>query len=294
MIRSMDLNRFDEAKITINPRGVERNGEVRNALNWKAKYGSVTTTVFGIGAADGINEKGLAAHLHYLDGAKYQCSNHLPQIGIHLWLQYFLDTCANVREAIEVAETFQVVNLKIAGEFWPLFAILEDTNGESAILEYIEGKLHIHHGCSYNVATNDPFFKDHLQNLKYFIPFGGSLSLPNDQDSSSRFVRATAFLEHASKSNHCWHNILNIIQIIEKQPGSGWQTLWITVCDLQHLQYHFLRTYDRETFLLDLNKIDFAEENPIWSIDPYATPLTGDISSYVRCSLLRLKNRRTE
>lgn len=293
VIRSMDLDRYDDAKVTINPRGFKRDGGAENALTWQAKYGSVTTTVFGNGTADGMNEKGLAGHLHYLDGAKYQCSNNVPQIGIHLWLQYFLDTCANVQEVVNIAATFQVANLNIAGDFWPLFAVLEDSSGETAILEYIDGKLHIHHGGNYNVATNDPFYGDHLQNLKRYTPFGGNLAIPIEQDSTCRFVRVAAFLEH-SQTNSTWDKILKIIQIIEKQPGSGWQTLWLTVCDLQNQQYFFLRTTDRKAFSIDLKKIDFAPDNPIWHMNPYDTRFIGDISSYVRCSLLRLKNRNAE
>lgn len=39
---------------------------------------------------------------------------------------------------------------------------LEDSTGDSAILEYINGKLVIHHGRQYQVMTNDPPYDQQL------------------------------------------------------------------------------------------------------------------------------------
>jgi choloylglycine hydrolase len=39
---------------------------------------------------------------------------------------------------------------------------LSDATGDSAILEYINGKLVIHHGSQYRVMTNSPTFDQQL------------------------------------------------------------------------------------------------------------------------------------
>lgn len=261
VIRSMDLNRNDYAKIVIFPRGYSRDGGVDHSLNWVSKYGSVITTAFNIGTVDGLNEAGLAAHLHYLEGAEYPCSQGLPKIGIHHWVQYFLDSCSNVKEAVEAAKKIQIVDMKIAGEFWPLYVILEDPSGESAVLQYLRGELMIHQGYNLNVATNDPSYTFHLENLKNYVPFGGILPLPKNQTSEGRFIRLSACLETIGKNpQKSWSELF---QIIIKDKKASWQTHWLSIIDLKQHTYSFIRVSDNKTWLIDLNKIDFSQGTKI-------------------------------
>lgn len=272
VIRSMDLNRSDRAKIVILPKGIEKKGYPSNGLQWVAKYGSIVTTAFDNATTDGINECGLAAHIHYSKETKYLSSPLLPKIGIHLWIQYFLDCCKNVQEVIQLASTIQVVNEEIDNEFWPLFAILEDATGNSAILEYINGKLVAHCSNSYNVATNDPFYSVQLQNLAKYRGFGGSSSLPCLQDSESRFVRLSALL------NQKFFHWRDLFAIIKKNSYDDWQTLWISIADVKNKHYTFIRASDNQEWFFDLNKIDFSEEYTI--IDPLKEPSTHFLNQH--------------
>jgi len=71
--RSMDWPESTHPVITVLPRGIVRDGSylgpekvvAENGLKWTAKYGSLITSVYGLGSADGLNERGLAAHLLY-------------------------------------------------------------------------------------------------------------------------------------------------------------------------------------------------------------------------------------
>ena len=77
--RTMDWPESTEPTLTVFPRGTPRDGgrvgpiEVvqENPATWTSKYGSIVTTVYGIGAVDGLNEKGLAIHLLYLNAADF-------------------------------------------------------------------------------------------------------------------------------------------------------------------------------------------------------------------------------
>lgn len=74
------------------------------------------TTIYGIGAADGMNEHGLGAHLLYLEDTSFEPSDPaLPGLQAGLWPLYLLDTCATVREAVELLGTFQVVMIEAHG-----------------------------------------------------------------------------------------------------------------------------------------------------------------------------------
>jgi penicillin V acylase-like amidase (Ntn superfamily) len=66
--RTMDGPKSTEANLTLLPRGLERNGGLigahpivtENPAKRTARYGSLVVPVYGMGTADGLNEKGLA------------------------------------------------------------------------------------------------------------------------------------------------------------------------------------------------------------------------------------------
>lgn len=81
--RSMDLFVSDDPQIVIIPRGQKHTGEAgKNSLIWQSKYGSLVVTAFHTStASDGLNEKGLAAHLLYLTDSQYpKVSDDTPVI----------------------------------------------------------------------------------------------------------------------------------------------------------------------------------------------------------------------
>ena len=73
--RTMDWPESTEPVLTVFPRGLKRNGGTLgstavvddNPLLWTSTFGSLVTTLYGAGTADGLNEAGLAAHMLYLD-----------------------------------------------------------------------------------------------------------------------------------------------------------------------------------------------------------------------------------
>ena len=75
--RSMDWPTSTDPILTVLPRGLAHDGGLigpsrivdENPLTWTSTYGSLVTTVYGVGAADGLNERGLAAHMLYFKPA---------------------------------------------------------------------------------------------------------------------------------------------------------------------------------------------------------------------------------
>ena len=48
------------------------------------------------------------------------------------------------------------------GEAGTVHLSVSDASGDSAIFEYIDGKLVIHHGKQYQVMTNSPIFSEQI------------------------------------------------------------------------------------------------------------------------------------
>jgi choloylglycine hydrolase len=91
--RTFDWERTVEDALWVMPPGLERSGAIDdNPAAWTSKYGSVVMGAFDTGATEGINERGLAAHMLYLAGTKFEPRDQKrPGIGFWLWVQYYLD-----------------------------------------------------------------------------------------------------------------------------------------------------------------------------------------------------------
>jgi choloylglycine hydrolase len=89
-IRTMDWFHSTDPLLYVLPRGMERHGGrmrdytvVReNPAQWTSRYGSVVTTMYGAGSADGLNEKGLAMQVLFLGETNYGARDVL-QPGVH-------------------------------------------------------------------------------------------------------------------------------------------------------------------------------------------------------------------
>jgi penicillin V acylase-like amidase (Ntn superfamily) len=116
--RTMDWPESTEPILTVFPRGLKRNGgrlgavEVikDNPLTWTSQYGSLVTTIYGVGTADGFNERGLAAHMLFLNAADFGPRDPgKPGVNGGPWAQYLLDKAATVSEALALLDKVQIV-----------------------------------------------------------------------------------------------------------------------------------------------------------------------------------------
>ena len=174
--RTMDWSSGTEPVLTVLPRGLKHDGGRAgtekivfsdNPLRWTSTYGSVVTTIYGVGTADGINERGLAAHMQYFPVAVYaERDPSKPGLQAAMWAQYALDSSATVAEALANLTKLQVVKLEIVKngqtQHGTVHVALEDKTGDSAILEYVDGKLIVHHGKQFRVMTNAPAYDEQL------------------------------------------------------------------------------------------------------------------------------------
>jgi choloylglycine hydrolase len=293
----------------------------RHGISWKSKYGVVGTNAFDIPCIiDGLNEKGLAVGLFYFPGyAKYQVVKDTDfnkalapwELGV-----YLLCNCANVKEAVEAANSVKVGDSiqKNMGFVPPAHYILNDASGKCVVLEYVGGELKVHEN-PLGVMTNSPTFEWHLTNLRNYVNltvtnvppvdvsgikipgFGqgsGMLGLPGDFTPPSRFIRAVAFSQSALPVATANEGVLQAFHIlnqfdIPKGAARGVEggkevadyTLWTGASDMMNLRYYF-RTFENSRIrMIDLKKVNFNTK------DIKTIPMTGkeiieDVSSQAR------------
>ena len=292
--RTMDLYTSDLPIIVAEPRGTKHSGEAGdNSMVWASKYGSVAVTEFHTNTvSDGLNEKGLAVHLLYLTDTEYPATHKdKPKISNAMWAQYILDHFSTVNEALKNTEDLNIIATKVHGQTWPIHLTMEDASGDSAIIEFIQGKMHVYHGPQYQIMTNEPAYNIQFTNLKRYQGFGGKLPLPGDPDPLSRFVRVASFLKTLPKPTNKLESIASVLSVIRtamvpfgatdtsgNKTVDAWVTRWVTVADITNTIYYFSSTSTPNIIWIDLHKINFTEGAPRLFIDPINLHLEGDIT----------------
>ncbi len=293
--RTWDLYVDEKPRLVYLPRGIARRGVAdSNAAQWTSKFASTVLTAFDAGSGDGMNEAGLGAHLLYLHGTEHEAADARPAVSNLWWAQYALDNYATVAEALEGLTKVQIVSTKALGREWPVHLALEDAAGDSAVLEFVEGRLVVHHGKDVTVMTNEPTLDEQLANLKRYKLFGGNLAMPGDVDPSSRFVRAASYLKTLPKPANTYEAVSHLAGIVrnvavpfgaENTSGTEavdtWPTRWATVVDLTHKVYYVMPVNSPAVFWVDFGKLD-AKSSDILALDPYDIRLSGDVSAQLK------------
>ncbi|QDT73597.1 Penicillin acylase precursor [Lacipirellula limnantheis] len=273
--RTMDWFVSDmDTNMWLYPRGLERTSNTKTPFNWKSKYGSVVVTIYEGATADGMNEKGLVANLLYLAEAKYaevKSDDKRPTLPISAWAQYVLDSYATTAEAVEGLrkEEFRMVPiLAPTGEPGTVHLSISDASGDSAIFEFIDGKLTIHHGKQYQVMTNSPIFSEQIPLANYWKAIGGSTMLPGTNRATDRFARLSYYINEATQTADPRRAVATVFSIMRnasvpigiKIPGQPniADTLWLTVSDQKNKVYYYQDTNSPSILWVKLNELDFA------------------------------------
>jgi len=293
--RSMDWAEDPRTDLWAFPKGLSRDGGAGpGSLKWTSKYGSVIASFYNIGTVDGMNDAGLVANALYLVEADYgdAKASGKPPISIGAWTQYALDNYGTVAEAVEGLgkEPFVIVapdlpNGRKAGGHLSL----ADASGDSAIFEYIAGKLVIHHNRKYTVMTNSPTFDQQLAIDTYWHGINGLNFLPGTISSADRFVRMSWSLGAAPKEKDPRLAVATAFSLIRSisvplgladpnKPNIA-ATIWRSVSDVGAGRYYFESAYSPTIFWVDVAKLKLAPGSAPARLDLSGRPiLSGEVS----------------
>jgi penicillin V acylase-like amidase (Ntn superfamily) len=302
--RTMDWPEPTEPVLTAFPRGSRHDGGAAagkkvvagNALSWESAHGTVVVTFYGIGAVDGINEHGLAAHLLYLGETDFGRRNpEMPGLVAGLWVQYALDQAASVSEALALLAEVQVVMMEARGTKATVHLALEDAAGDSAIIEHLDGTMVVHHGPQYRIMTNDPAYDEQLRLLDKldFSHPSGDMPLPGNVNARDRFQRASYFsalLPVPQDERAAAAGVLAIARNVSVPFGAPYSDFGIydteyrTVCDLTNRCYYFELTTAPNVIWAELDELHFEPGAPVMTLDPDDIALSGEVSGVFQAS----------
>ena len=293
--RSMDWAEETGTDLWAFPAGMKRDGGVgEGSITWTSKYSSVGAGFYNVATVDGINDAGLAANVLYLAESDYgdAKASGKPMISIGAWAQYVLDNYATVQEAVDALakEPFVIVapvlpnGIAASGHL-----SLADKSGDSAIFEYIGGKLHIHHSNKYTVMTNSPVFDQQLAISTYWNTVGGSNFLPGTSRASDRFARMSWLLNAVPSTETpkaATATVMSLMRAIsvplgiqDPQLPNIASTRWRTAADLSAKRYFFDSVHTPSVFWVDIDKLDLKPGSPALKLDLQGDPmLSGEVS----------------
>ncbi|MFN6164289.1 MAG: linear amide C-N hydrolase [Planctomycetota bacterium] len=286
--RTMDWPYDFNTHFYVIPRG-EKNEGLPGGHSWTSKYGVVVAAGAANpggpinGVFDGMNEKGLGGNMLYLAETDFgpEPSTNRPKISWTAWLQYVLSNFGSVSEAVDAMKGEPVYLVPVGfgpgGAGHPTVHLsLSDPSGDSAILEYLNGKLVIHHGRQYQVMTNSPTYDQQLTLNSYWSRQDGSKFLPGSHASEDRFVRASYYLSKLPDTDQVRQQVAGVFSVM-RNVSVPWGTIdpnhpnlaptyWRTVLDHTRKVYYFESALSPSIVAVDLKQIDFAPGTGVRSV----------------------------
>lgn len=242
---------------------------------WTSKYGSVTFNQYGRELpSGGMNETGLVVEEMTLVATRYSEPDLRPAIIALQWIQYQLDNFSTVEEVIASDSTLRIAPGMGAG----LHYFCTDSKGNSAVIEFLNGKLvyHTKDTLRFNVLTNNTY-----ENLNRFFENnekqGKPYPMPTGNASSSRFLRAASMVEKYKLNSS--KPLIDYAFDILSNVSQGIPTKWSIVYDLKNFRIYFQTYGNPQKRFFDFHSFNLSCEEPIKILNINAN-FKGDVTNH--------------
>lgn len=281
--RTLDWKEDIATNLYVMPRGMQRAGYdvADSTLTWVSQFGSVVAVGYDMGVTEGMNEKGLVCNLLYLPGSKYSYPGDTRlYMSSSVWAQYVLDNFATTADAVKdlSKDVFRINAPQMpGGNATTIHMAISDRSGNSAIIEYLDGKLSIHEGVQYQVLTNAPPYDKQLAIAEYWEQVGGLNFLPGTNRPQDRFARASFYINAIPQKTSHEMAIAGVFGVlfncsvpvgisVPEQPEIS-STRWRTVADQKKLVYYYGTTLNPSIMWVNLNEFDLQPGAPVMKLD---------------------------
>lgn len=204
------------------------------SIGWTSRYGSISFNQFGKEFPyGGINEKGLVVEIMRSE-ADYAEADERPIVNELQWVQYQLDNCATIDEVIATDSL-----LRIGQTYEGLHYLICDAGGNSAVIEFLDGKMVFYKNNSLPVSVleNEPY----SQSLKSF-----------NNNQPCRFTTAANLIKKYNGKGSGVDYSFNILDQVALSAE------WSVVYDITQKQIHFKTNNNKQVRMIDMKAFDFA------------------------------------
>ncbi len=248
--------------------------------SWTNKYGYFGRAAFhGAKVVDGMNTEGLSIAVLTLPGSvypSYDPKNTNPVLAIYDIPAYVLSQAHSVRHAIKLIKGHQLVQSAVEennGIFIkdiPIHFVLRDKNGQSAVIEFLAGKVTIYENAG-DILTNSPSYDWQQEHANHYASLSTSKSksdqfservhkykeitqnatsaeanlvgMLGDFTAASRFARGNIILNNlpmpksTQEALYQASSLINILAV-PKLDNSKSATIWSTIKDLDNVIFY--------------------------------------------------------
>lgn len=281
--------KYREGAVAVHPRNSlmvsNVDSHVYHPLIWKSRYGSV---VFHAGnryklglAANGMNEKGLVASMLLLKSSSYPHNLEQPTLSTADWVQYVLDNFQSVQEVIDDSAQYQLLPVAYRGVTLNVHLVINDAQGKSAVLEYINGQLVVYSEDQLtHLAVTNTEYDAALSILNENKELANSNMLPGGYDSGSRFIRAAYYLKRlpsfVAKEEHIAY-AFNGLSDVAQAPATPTPTQLSIVFDGSTQTIYFRSINEAALRVIHLNAFDFNKLDELLTLNVYRH-YAGDVA----------------
>jgi len=216
--RTMDWSEQTHPSVVNFPAGSAYSTHLEHKNMVESKYDVTGITTYGI-ITDGVNSVGLSGNMLYDGGMDLGDSEEKE--GSLTYLRHLLSQYQTVEEVVSAVknnapavEFIAGVPIRIA-----LHISFQDTSGDSAILEWRDGKPQVWHGEQYTVMTNQPGYAQHLANVERSKRGWGeqekqwsqtNLGTGGNTNPEDRFIHATYFSGQLTEPSSVTNGMLKL------------------------------------------------------------------------------------
>lgn len=245
----------------VNKRGVFKTGRSLNELmskevtspsnlTWISRYGSLTFNNFGKDLPDGgMNETGFYIW-EMNEASDYPKGDSLQKLSQMGWMQYLLDNCSTLDEALEMTK-----GIEIDGWTWHYF--LADASGDCASLAFVDGKMKINRGQKMPVKAlfNTPYDRE-MEVAKYFKNFGGQYEVALNSPKVPRFVKTDFLLKNYDTSKNAVDYGFYMLDQIKVNDIPEWSIIF----DAKTQKVYFRTRINPSIKELSFSDVDFSAQ----------------------------------
>ena len=248
--------------VFINKRGIFKTGRTwgeiiskeklnPSSLCWISKYGSVTFNLYGRDLPDGgMNEAGLYIW-EMSEKADYPKNDKLPKLSQMSWMQYILDNCSTLEEAISAAR-----EIEIDGWDWHYF--VADCHGNTAAIEFINNKVVVYQGEDMPMpGLFNTRYDRELELVKYYKGFGGQYEPDINDPFVPNFVKTATMIRDYKPTQNAVDYGFEMLRHLNNKAD------WNVIFDVRKQKVFFNTHLNPEIKSFSLNEIDFSNTSPV-------------------------------
>jgi choloylglycine hydrolase len=205
-----------------------------------------------------VNEEALAIEVLWLEETVYPEEDDCPTVASLQWIQYLLDNCANVEEALLDRKEIRIANSSTARVHF----FLCDRSGACAAVEFLDGKTVVHTGpdLPVHVLTNDTY-ESSLDFLSESAGLEGEQTPAANGSSRTRFVRTSTALARGT-DKEVRTPVEEAFAILEETATPEF-TMWSIVYDLKNRQVYFRTSTHQQIRRIDWSAFEFSCSLPV-------------------------------